>query len=333
MRTLASGATGFLGGHVTPLLRGLGPLDFLSRSPHEGAIRADLTQWDGGIDPVALRDRYDAFVHMAGMYDLRASQIDAYRQNIASTHAALTIAEKAGIRHFVHVSTIAVAMGDALAPVGPDALDASRAFSDHYSASKAHAEEMVRMRGSFDSVLILRLGILVGDTLGGPIHRVDGPYFVAEAFRRLKPWISAWPGPLWLPGNPDVRLPIVPVDVASQAMVRLIGKMHDEDWKGVRSLYLAPREGLSPGRLYEASLKRIGIEKGFELIRRIPDALVSRVAEVLGQLPREETEYVLRMPRLETSATEEILGRDWCPEFDEFEEAFWQGYEKHVSNR
>jgi hypothetical protein len=49
--------------------------------------------------------------------------------------------------------------------------------------------------------------------------------------------------------------------------------------------------------------------------------------------PEEQLRYVLKLPLYDSSETQKVLGADWCPEFPQYEKAFWSGYEKYISNR
>lgn len=334
-RLLVSGGTGFLGDAVAPLLAHFAEVTLISRDK-PGCLKADLTQMDGGIDAADLRGRFDVFLHMAGLYDLRVTRVEAHAHNVVGTHSALAIAQKAAIPHFVHISTVAV--GTSETPnkiIRTGELEPRGAFPDPYSETKAAAEQMVRSWSSpeFKSKLILRLGALVGDRREGKILRIDGPYHAAEGLRRLLRTAGKFPGPLPLPGRDGPAMPLVPVDVCADAIARLIELSWGERWEGTRCLHLAPSRGLGARELYASVLKYLGHEdRSFVLLSRLPDWLVKPAAEVIARFPREELEYLLRMPKFDTSETEAILGPGWCPEFREYERAFWRGYEAFISN-
>ncbi|MCM2281515.1 MAG: SDR family oxidoreductase [Bdellovibrionaceae bacterium] len=335
-RILVSGGTGFLGDAVRPLLEAFADVTLISRK-QPGCLRADLAKWDGGLAPETLRGKFDVFLHMAGLYDLRATKREAHTQNVVGTHTALTITQKAEIPHFVHISTVAVAMSAGTAPIArTDQLESLRTFPDAYSETKAAAEQMVRTWSSphLRSRLILRPGVLVGDQREGKIHRIDGPYHAAEGLRKLLRIASLLPGPLPLPGRADRFMPIVPVDVAADAIARLVELAWGDQWEGLRCLHLAPAKGLSSQELYTSTLRHLGHEgQEFILMSRLPDWLVKPAAELLVRFPQEELEYLLNFPRYDTRETEAILGANWCPEFRDFEKEFWRGYEAFVSHR
>ena len=255
LRVLVTGLTGFLGSQVRPLLEEIAEVASLSRSD-PSAIPADLSYWDGRINPDTFRDKFDIFLHMAGLYNLRVNLIEALRQNVMATHTALAIAQKAGIPNFVHISTIGVTIRNKKMMVQPEDRDDIVKYPDFYSYSKALTEEMVqRWSDGFQSKVVLRLGILVGDTKKGEIRRIDGPYHAADTFGKLLNVIKMWPGPLPVPGRPDRRLPLVPVDVAARAIVDMCRISRDEKWTGYKAFHIAPRLGLKAEYLYQSVLR------------------------------------------------------------------------------
>lgn len=353
LRILVSGGTGFLGKRVLPLLARIGETTTLTRTPRlAGQLKADLTLWDGGLEPESLAHQFDLFLHMAALYDLRAGAVELMKQNVAATHNALVLAQKAKIPHFVHISTVAVTVGEngqgsdeeftragrnTFDPlITPDMLDTSRAFPDDYAKSKAHAEHLVKYWPSADfaSRLVLRLGILTGDTQTGTIERLDGPYHAAHFLEKKKGWIEKLPGAIPLPGIPGRTIPLLPVDTAANAIVRLIEISREQNWTGQKSLHLFPSEGVGAQELFESALRYLGYEnRRVRLISQIPKPILKELGKWLGEIPREEIEYLLSMPRHDTRETEALLGDDWYPHFSDYEETFWKGYRDYVQNR
>jgi nucleoside-diphosphate-sugar epimerase len=218
--------------------------------------------------------------------------------------------------------------------VQPEVLDTEANFPDFYAYGKAYAEKMVRhWADGLQSKLILRLGILVGDTVEGNIHRIDGPYHTPEGFKKLRGLIEKWRGPLTLPGRKNSRLPLVPVDSAAKAVVNLCLHSRKEEWQGTRSFHITPKEGVPADTLYRSTLNHLGLPPmEIKLLEKVPDFILKRVAEMAIDFPQEELEYLLNLPLFDSLETRRILGEDWCPEFSDYEKTMWKGYDKYVEN-
>lgn len=348
MRILLTGGTGLVGQALVPRLRVWADgVDILSRTVAGEAdrIKCDLRRWDGGIPAErlnALRGRYDCLVHLAALYRLRSSRADAYQDTVLGTQTALTLAAKLDIPNFVHISTVAVALGDDYLPAGApyptDRLSVDHPFPDSYAYSKAHAEAMVRRwMSGVPGRTICRLGIVVGDTEGNPPARLDGPYHAAEALSRVRHLLRAFPGPLPLAGHEQARLPLIPLDVASRALDRTVRMRVRQPMQPMREtscLHLAPEPGVPLSEFYRFVLDRLGLpERQFCFMSNLPHGVQKRFVDLAMGIPKEEFEYALRLPRFDSSATRALLGERWCPEFEEYQDAFWKGYQVHVKNR
>ncbi|WP_413943283.1 SDR family oxidoreductase [Bdellovibrio sp. HCB-162] len=335
-RILVTGGTGFLGKKVIPLLREKFEVDVLSRSG-KTEVQGDLTQWNAGLDFDSLKNKkYSLFLHMAGLYDLTASKVDCYQHNISTMGTALKVAEALNIPFFLSTSTVAAGVNSSLTSVKPFDLNFSKPFPDAYSESKALGEQVLHnwpvqnVKGRIN----LRLGVLVGDTKTGTIERIDGPYYAAEAFKKIRTVIESIPTAVPLPGNPDVRLPLVPVDKAAAAIVKFCEWALTEKPQGYLSYHVTPTYGLGAKEFYISALKNQAIpHKGVVLVDQISEALILKVSKFLAKFPEEELYYLMNFPLYDTQTTREILGENWCPEFKEYEQTFWSGYEKFVSDR
>ncbi len=339
---LVTGGTGFLGHFVQQEIQRLGlKARYLTRKPSSAPqnLVGDLSRWDAGLDPNELRDQFSGLLHMAGLYDLRVAREDAFLANVIGTHTALALAEKSRIPVFVHISTVAATMNlpPQDSPIQPGQFSPDGPFPDPYAESKIHAEKLVRSwPGEFPKVrLILRPGILVGDTQNGLIHRIDGPYHALDAFRRLIRVLRAWRGPLLLPGRVETRIPLTPVDRAAWAIVQLThaALLHGE--RGLASLFIAPPRGPTARELYTSILHHLSLDLEVRLIdhQSAPKSLLKTASEVIAHLPGEELEYLLGLPDLDVSATTERLGLDWCPDFANSAPQLWRGYDAFIQNR
>lgn len=336
-RILVTGATGFLGRVCLPLLEEKFQVDILSRRAEPGRIKGDLTRWNAGIEDLEplRRKKYDLFLHLAGLYDLKAGQVDCFINNVAGTSQALRLASLLGISKFINTSSVAAGVNAKLPVVKPYDLNFGSPFPDAYSESKALAEQML-MNWQEEPILRINLrpGVLVGDSTTGLIERVDGPYHAAQAVDKIRSFIEASPGPFPLPGDEDVRLPLVPVDACARAVARVCEWALTCEDTGYKSYHLVPQHGLSVRDFYRSVLKHLYVRnRGFTLVNRIPDFLLKKVSKWTIQFPEEQLSYLMTFPKYDTSGAVKILGDDWCPEFSSYERAFWSGYEKFVSNR
>lgn len=333
----------------------------------------DLTDWNGGLEAdsiASLVGKFDVMLHMAGLYNLRVSKEDAYLNNVFATHTALALAQRLQIANFVHISTVAVTMGhrnlnsaetskkrheellrrphffsssvsfaessnDRLSSQPVSANHQSRApFPDEYADSKASGEKTVRAwEDDFPKrKLILRPGILVGATDGSAISRIDGPYHAIDAFRRMRTVIEAWRGTVVIPGRKNHAIPLVPVDVAGKAIATLIDSFLKSD-EPIVSYFVAPSNGPTVELLFQSALNNLGLHRDVRAVENIPGSIVKPMAEWLVRLPREEIEYVLNLPPLDTSASDAVLGTDFYPRFKDYEAALWKGYHAYIQSR
>lgn len=335
-RILVTGGTGFLGKKVIPLLREKFEVDVLSRSG-KTEVQGDLTQWNAGLDFDSLKNKkYSLLLHMAGLYDLTASKVDCYQHNISTMGIVLKVAEALKIPFFLNTSTVAAGVNSSLPSVKPFDLNFSKPFPDAYSESKALGEQVLQNWPvqSVQGRVNLRLGVLVGDTKEGAIERIDGPYYAPEAFKKIRPVIESLPTPIPLPGNAETKLPLVPVDKAAHAIVKFCEWALAAKPQGYLSYHVTPTFGLGVKEFYMSALKYQAIpHKGVVLVDQISESLILKVSKFLAKFPEEELYYLMNFPVYDTQSTREVLGDGWCPEFKEYEQTFWSGYEEFVSHR
>ena len=129
MKLAVTGATGFVGGHLLARAIEAGhQVRALTRQPQEQ--RDGITWVEGALDrPGSLAnlvDGSDAVIHVAGV--INAPDADGFEAgNVAGTAAVLAAAEQAGVKRFVHVSSLA----------------AREPGLSLYGASKARSEALV----------------------------------------------------------------------------------------------------------------------------------------------------------------------------------------------
>lgn len=332
-RILVSGGTGFLGKEVVRLLKENYQVDIISRT--KGDIQADLSQWKGGIDQKKiseLKGQYIAFVHLAGLYDFHASKVSLYNNNVCATHGALTLSKALNIPRFVNASTIATVVNQKNL-VDPYTLKMSQKYPDYYATTKAFAEEMLRFFPyNISNIINLRLGILVGSTDTGRIEKLDGHYKVIEFIKKIKMYLNLLPFVSFIPAPAKRRIPLVPVNIAAKALVDILQYAINNKMKGYNSFYITPSKGVSHKYLYQDIFNKLKIKKKVVTINFIPISVIRFITKWFKSFPSIEMEYGFRLPFFDTKNTEEILGADWCPEYSQYKDILWQGYEEFLSN-
>ncbi len=165
MRVLVTGATGFLGGHLLETLRGDGTrVAALVRSADAAErLRTDgVEAFVGALDDAAtlraaLRAPTDAVFHTAA--DTSPWRGHAARQtqtNVEGTRALLAAAESAGVRRFIHTSSVS-AYGQQERVLDEDAPRLGAQSWINYERTKAAAEALVAEageRGRIETVIL-----------------------------------------------------------------------------------------------------------------------------------------------------------------------------------
>jgi nucleoside-diphosphate-sugar epimerase len=148
MRVFVTGGTGFVGSHVVRALAAAGHVPVcLVRDPAKAAVFEDTTPdlVRGDLDDAAALARgcagADAVVHVAGLTAAR-TRAELFAVNVGGTRAVVDAARSAGVRRFVHVSSLSAA-GPVADGVVPSTGDEAAPVSD-YGRSKLAGEEPVR---------------------------------------------------------------------------------------------------------------------------------------------------------------------------------------------
>lgn len=241
---LLTGATGFLGGELlvrlveetdrdiivliradddaaatTRLARTLAtllPPEALSAAvPRVRAVAAHLDRPGLGLPAAtldALARDVDAVVHCAASVQFTLPFDEAWAINVGGTRAMLDLAQRApALERFVHVSTAYVA-GDRPGPYRESEGDIGQRPRNTYEQTKLMAEQDVLAAG-LPGTSILRPSIVVGDSKTGWTPAFNVIYWPLRAFARgLFPVV---------PGTPEARVDIVPVDTVADALLTL----------------------------------------------------------------------------------------------------------------
>ena len=182
------------------------------------AVAADLEAPGLGLSPVArsrIAGRISAVVHCAASISFTLPIEEARRINVEGTREVVELAlearQRGGLERFVHVSTAYVA-GDRIGLVNEHDGDVGQGFRNTYERTKLEAEEVVH--GSGLPAAIVRPSVIVGDSSTGWTQAFNVIYWPLQAFAR-----GLFPA---VPGDPDARLDIVPVDVVADALLELL---------------------------------------------------------------------------------------------------------------
>jgi nucleoside-diphosphate-sugar epimerase len=169
VKTALSGASGYTGAHLLKRLLARG--DSVRALVREGSITPELKASGAEIVPGVLgaaadAERLvqgcDAVIHVAAVYRTAGHPDSYYREvNVLGTRQLLEAAAQAGVRRFVHTSTVGV-HGDVKHPPADE--NAPIAPSDIYQETKAEAEAMAREFGRTRGleVVIVRPGAIYG---------------------------------------------------------------------------------------------------------------------------------------------------------------------------
>jgi short-subunit dehydrogenase len=233
-RYLVTGATGFIGRHLTALLlaRG-GTVHALVRASARERLAAmadqlgaadrllplggDLEEPLLGLEREELRPlvgKVDHFFHLAALYDMTAAPHRLESANVKGTWHAVQLANAVRAGCFHHVSSIAAA-GRYPGLFREDMFEEATGLDDPYFRTK-HASEAIVRTECRRPWRIYRPGIVVGHSQTGEMDKVDGPYHFFGLLQRLA---AALPSRMPLVGiEGGAQMNVVPVDFVAEAM-------------------------------------------------------------------------------------------------------------------
>lgn len=268
MAYLITGATGFIGSSLVPVLLercgrrrgGAIKLYLLVRETSLPRLEARIDGWVAArpaarrlIEPVIgdlhepllglapatiaqLREvGIDHLFHLAAVYDMTAGAELNQLANVEGTHHALALAEAVGARVFHHVSSVAVA-GGYRGTFTEEMFDVGQPLDHPYHRTKFEAERLVR-DGARVPWRIYRPAIVVGDSRSGRAEKVDGPYYFLPLLERAG---ERLPQSLPLVAPELGQTNIVPVDYVAAAIDHIA---HQPDLDG-QTFHLADPEGM-----------------------------------------------------------------------------------------
>ena len=261
---LVTGATGFVGSHltnrllkdghhVTALVRGsrtspardriLAVLTLVSGSDSRNnaglerlnVLEGDISQPNLGVDREALRKiaaSIDETWHCAASLSFAEEEREEiFRMNVEGARNVIEVVKQTPGKRLHHVSTAYVAgiRDTAL----ESEINVGQKFRNPYEASKCQAEELVdqeRSRGTIVST-VYRPSVVIGESRTGRITHFHGVYaFIRglwstlERMRRKNPSNATIHLALRVPGSGNTTLNFVPIDYVVNGMVEIGGR-------------------------------------------------------------------------------------------------------------
>src|SRR5207244_5548857 len=123
-----------------------------------------------------LSGNVDHLVHLAALYDMTADDATNDAINIGGTRNVVELANRIGVGHLHHVSSVAVA-GSYDGRFTEDMFDEGQVLPSPYARTKFEAERIVREEAGVPW-RVYRPAIVVGHSLSGEIDKIDGPYYL-----------------------------------------------------------------------------------------------------------------------------------------------------------
>ncbi len=311
MRTLVTGATGFLGSAVVRQLKKVGgqSVRALVRDPSaapdvaDEAVKGDLSDpstFDAALDGV------DRVIHAGARVSTQGPWEEFFAVNVAGTGALIEASERAGVSHFVHVSSLSVydVPSDNAAVNEDSALEAGAEDRGFYARSKLEADQVAQAaitRGA--PVTIVRPGLIFGPGRKVPLARrsvAAGPFRVVLA-------------------SPDYLMPMAFVENVADALVlaagneRAIGRIYTIVDEHVRQADYARMFLQASGQ----SWRPVYVPPG---LVRTAASLVEGAARLVGKkapLTRHQVDRTLRSARFDGARARAEL--EWHPQVPVFE--------------
>ena len=307
------------------------------------AVAGDLTAADLGIaapDKRRLTGKIAHFVHLAAVYDLKASAQEQQAGNIDGTRNAVQFANAAKAGRFHCVSSIATA-GLYEGVWREDMFDEAENLEHPYFATKHESEAIARKECAMPW-RVYRPGLVVGDSKTGEMDKIDGPYYFFKLIQKIRKYLPPWMPAIGIEGG---RINIVPVDFVVDAMDHI---MHLEKGDGkafhltdpnphrvgdVLNIFCkaahAPRMEMRINAALFGFIPR-GIKKSIMSLtpaRRIRDAVMKDIG-----LPDQMLQFVNYPTRFDSRETDKALKGTGiaCPNLETYAWVLWDYWERHL---
>ena len=306
-------------------------------------IAGDLTSAKLGIsaaDMKKIAGKVAHFIHLAAVYDLKATAQEQQAGNIDGTRNAVAAANamKAGKLH--HVSSIAAA-GLYEGVWREDMFDEAENLDHPYFSTKHDSEGIARKEATMPW-RVYRPGLVVGDSQTGEMDKIDGPYYFFKLIQKMRKLLPPWMPTIGIEGG---RINIVPVDYVVGAMDHIL---HAEKGDG-QAFHLVDPQPMRVGDVlntfaHAAHAPRMemrvnaalfgfipkGVKKsamGFKPVRRVRDTLMKDLG-----LPDDIMQFVNYPTRFDARETEKMLKGTGiaCPPLEDYAWVLWDYWERHL---
>ncbi|MGI8846861.1 MAG: SDR family oxidoreductase [Candidatus Dormibacteria bacterium] len=296
MQYFVTGATGFIGRHLLPLLlEREGEIAVLVRpgSRHRfaalcerldpagvrlRAIAGDVGELGCGIsehDRSALAGRQ--VFHLAAIYDLTAPEEETERANVEGTRNVVALANEIGASCLHYTSSIAVA-GRFRGEFTETMFEEGQELDHPYFRTKYDAEKIVRDQSTVP-VRIYRPAMVIGSAESGEADRIDGPYYAFKLIQKMRDSFPQWMPFVGPEGGP---LNVVPVDFVARAMDHIA---HRAGLDG-RTFHLVDPAPLSLGDTLNTFCRAAHApEFALRFDRRMAKMSLGGTGSAIGQLP------------------------------------------------
>lgn len=222
-------------------------------------VLGDITRPQLGLDEATRRrlaEEVDTVYHLAAIYDLATPHAISRLVNVTGTEHVLDFCESLPrLSRLIYFSTAYVS-GTRTGRVLEDELEQARSWKNYYELTKWEAEVAVRARWSRIPTVIIRPGVVSGDSRTGEINKYDGPYFIIRTLVALeqKGWVR-WSRYFWYGGR-ETRFYMVPVDFICDATEYLAKK---PDAAG-KAYHVLPNPPVKMGELAAAMFACFGVK-------------------------------------------------------------------------
>ena len=359
MDYFVTGATGFIGRHLLPLLLARqGTVHVLVRPGSRARFAALRERFDpegerlkaviGDISERSLgvseedRAKLQGVVifHLAAVYDLLAPEEESERANVAGTRHVVEFAGDIGAARLHHVSSVAVA-GHYKGRFTEAMFDEGQELGHAYFSTKYEAERIVRTEASVPW-RVYRPGLVIGSSETGQADRVDGPYY---AFKLIQQMRDAFPQ--WMPfiGPEGGPINIVPVDFVAKAIDHIA---HVDGLDG-RAFHIVDPDPLSLGDTLNtfcraAHAPEFALRFDRRMARMIPSGVLASVQQLpavqrmraqalirLG-IPDTAFEYMDYPATFDATDAQKVLEGSGviCPPLHDYAWKVWDYWERHL---